>query len=82
MSPPARPPAPARPAAPPAPAPGAARGRVSGGGTPLAAAPGQIDDFLVTHPNLPNLVAVNFFLTGGLMRAVDALNRVPGTDTP
>jgi len=32
--------------------------------------------------HLPNLVAVNFFRTGGLMQAVDALNGVPATATP
>jgi hypothetical protein len=32
--------------------------------------------------HLPNLVAVNFFRTGGVLRAVDALNGVPASDTP
>jgi hypothetical protein len=32
--------------------------------------------------HLPNLVAVNFFRTGGVMQAVDALNGVPATATP
>jgi hypothetical protein len=32
--------------------------------------------------HLPNLVAVNFFRTGGLMQAVDALNGVATTATP
>jgi hypothetical protein len=32
--------------------------------------------------HLPNLVAVNFFRTGGVTRAVDALNGVAATATP
>jgi hypothetical protein len=32
--------------------------------------------------HLPNLVAVNFFRTGGLTQVVDALNGVPATATP
>lgn len=32
--------------------------------------------------HLPNLVAVNFFRTGGVMKAVDALNGVPASATP